>query len=77
MMEIKMGNGRYEIVGTYISHEKYMFIVKLEQGTHVMPEEDWKWIFGQLRPERWKDSVRVKNVEKEFENRKMCGFVVV
>lgn len=50
-----MDNNRFEIVGNFISHGKYMFIVKFEHGTHVMSKEDWKWVFGQLKPERWEN----------------------
>lgn len=27
--------------------------VRLENGIHVMPETDWKKIYGKLHPERW------------------------
>ena len=54
-----MDNGRYEIVGRFVSYGKCIVTVKLEHGTHVMPEEDWKWIFGQLRSERWGSNKRV------------------
>lgn len=59
-----MDVARYEIVGNFISHGKYIFIVKFEHGTHIMPEEEWKWIFGQLRPERWENSKRVRKNKK-------------
>lgn len=59
-----MGRERYSIIGDFVFHGKRMVIVKLEHGTHVMPEEEWKWVFGQARPERWKNGVRVKRNRK-------------
>lgn len=59
-----MDDTRFEIVGNFISHGKYMFIVKFAHGTHIMPKEEWKWVFGQLRPERWIDGKKVRKNRK-------------
>lgn len=59
-----MDRGRYSIIRDFVSHGKRMVIVKLEHGTHVMTEDEWKWVFGQSRPERWRNGVRVKRNRK-------------
>lgn len=59
-----MDSKRYEIGGRFISYGKRMIIIKLDHSTHVMPEDEWKWVFGQLRPERWKNGARVKRNRK-------------
>ena len=51
MEEITMSE---EIIASFICCEKYMVVVKLENGTHVIPYEEWKWVYGQLHPELWK-----------------------
>lgn len=58
MEEITMSE---EIIASFIRCEKYMVVVKLENGTHVIPYEGWKWVYGQLHPELWKNSKRIKN----------------
>ena len=48
----------------FVSYGKHMVIVKLKHGIHIMPEEEWKWVFGQLNPERWENGVRVRKNRK-------------
>lgn len=50
-----------EIIASFICCEKHMVVVKLEHGTHVIPYEDWKWVYGQLHPELW---MKGKKMEK-------------
>ena len=42
-----------EVIGDFISGNKKMIIVRLEHGTHVMPYEEWKSVYGRLHPDRW------------------------
>lgn len=53
-----------EIIASFICCEKYMVVVKLERGTHVMPYEDWKWVYGKLHPELWMKDKKVKRNRK-------------
>lgn len=41
------------IVGKFELNGNNWVVVKLENGTHTMPEVDWKKCYGQLHPERW------------------------
>lgn len=50
-----------EIIASFICCEKYMVVVKLERGTHVMPYEEWKWVYGQLHPELWENGKKVRS----------------
>lgn len=59
-----MDNKRYEIVGKFISHGRRIVIAKLEHGTHVMPEEEWKWVLGKIRPKRRKSGLGVRRSRK-------------
>lgn len=54
-----MNIGRYKIIKEFDCCGKHMVIIKLEHGTHVMTEDEWRWTFGQSRPERWENGVRV------------------
>lgn len=36
-----------------------MRIVRFENATLVMPDEEWQWMYGQMHPELWKDGKRV------------------
>lgn len=50
-----------EIIAGFICCGEYMVIVKLKHGTHVMPYNEWKKVYGQLHPERWENGKRVNN----------------
>lgn len=50
-----------EIIASFICCEKYMVVVKLERGMHVMPYEDWKWVYGKLHPELWENGKKVRS----------------
>jgi len=50
-----------EIIASFTCCEKYMVVVKLERGTHVMPYEDWKWVYGKLNPELWENGKKVRS----------------
>lgn len=43
-----------EIIRSFICQGKYMVVVKLENGVHVMEYDEWKFVYGKLHPERWK-----------------------
>ena len=58
MEKIRMSE---DIIASFVCCEKYMVVVKLEHGTHVMPYEEWKWAYGQLHLELWKNDKRIKN----------------
>lgn len=42
-----------EIITSFICCGKYMVIVELEHGTHVMTYDEWRSVYGKLHPERW------------------------
>lgn len=49
----------YTAVGEFISHGKSgeevkMVVVRDSRGACVMPEKDWKWVYGQLHLNKWK-----------------------
>ena len=50
-----------DIIASFSCYGKYMVVAKLEHGTHVIPYEEWKRIYGQLHPELWKNGKRIKN----------------
>lgn len=54
----------YEVVGEFVCCGKAMIIVKINSNVHVMSNKEWRWVFGQLMPERWKDGVRIKEDKK-------------
>ena len=41
-------------VGRFVTNGTDYVVVKLEKGTHVMTETDWKKCYGALHPEIWK-----------------------
>lgn len=53
-----MGKDRYRVIRKFKCCEEIMVVVKMENATHVMTESEWKWIYGILHPERWKDNVK-------------------
>lgn len=50
---------RYEIVSEFICRGKYMRIVKFDNATIVMSDDEWQWMYGQMHPDMWKDGKRV------------------
>lgn len=50
-----------EVIASFICFGKYMVVVKLEHGTHVMSHDEWKRVYGKLHPELWKNGKRVKS----------------
>ena len=54
-----MGN-EYKVVGKFLSPSKItgemvrMVIVQDERGACVMPEDEWKWVYGRQHRDRWK-----------------------
>lgn len=55
-----MSNNRYEILGMFECREKQMVIVKIKKVVHVMPYDEWKWVYGKLHPERWDYNTKTK-----------------
>ena len=53
-----MGN-EYKVVGKFLSPSKItgemvrMVIVQDERGACVMPEDEWKWVYGRQHRDRW------------------------
>lgn len=51
---------KYKVVGKFLSLSKIsgemikMVVVKDDRGACVMPEEEWKWVYGRQNQERWK-----------------------
>ena len=44
------------IVGKFAINGTDYIVVKMESATHVMPEMDWKKVYGKLHPEKWNKS---------------------
>ncbi len=61
MEKIRMSE---EIIASFSCCGKYMVVVKVERGTHVMSYEEWKRVYGQLHPELWKNGKRVRTGRK-------------
>lgn len=43
---------KYEIISEFICAGRYMLVIKFENATLIMTEEDWKWTYGQLHPNK-------------------------
>lgn len=54
----------YEIITEFICCGNNMLVIKFENATLVMSEEDWRWMYGQIHPELWKDGKRVSKRRK-------------
>ncbi len=50
----------YELIKEFECNGKEMVIVKTSGAAHVMDKEEWKKVFGQWYPERWKNGKRVR-----------------
>lgn len=53
-----------EVIRNFICSGKHMIVVKLEHGVRVMPDDEWKTVYGKLHPERWENGKRVGNSQK-------------
>ena len=59
-----MGN-EYKVVGKFLSPSKItgemvrMVIVQDEHGACVMPEDEWKWVYGRQHMSRWKKNKNI------------------
>lgn len=59
-----MGN-EYKVVGKFLSPSKItgemvrMVIVQDERGACVMPEDEWKWVYGRQHMSRWKKNKNI------------------
>lgn len=50
-----------ENVKRFLCCGKQMVLVKLENSAHIMDYDEWKKVYGNLHPERWKKSKDKKN----------------
>lgn len=52
----------YKVVGKFLSPSKIsgemvkMVVVCDKRGACVMPEDEWKWMYGRQHRDRWKKS---------------------
>ena len=46
------------IIGKFMVGEEKHVIVTMNHATHTMPETDWKRLYGNLHPEKWKKDKR-------------------
>lgn len=49
----------YKVVGEFVSHgksgeEAKMVVMRDSRGACTMPEDEWKWVYGQLHQNKWK-----------------------
>ena len=50
----------YKVVGKFLSPSKVagemvkMVVVRDDRGACAMPEDEWKWVYGQLHQNKWK-----------------------
>ena len=50
----------YKVVGKFLSPSKIsgemekMVVVQDARGACVMPEDEWKWVYGRQHQNRWK-----------------------
>ena len=50
----------YKVVGKFLSPSKItvemvrMIVVQDDRGACVMPEDEWKWVYGRQYRDRWK-----------------------
>lgn len=51
---------RYEIINRFKSQAQVagdkidMVTVRFRNGVFTMPEAEWRWVYGECHPERWK-----------------------
>lgn len=50
----------YKVIREFECNGKEMVIVKTSGAAHVMDKEEWKKVFGQWHPEKWKNGKRVR-----------------
>ena len=49
----------YKVIGKFLSPSKIagemvnMVIIKDNRGACVLPEDEWKWVYGRQHRERW------------------------
>lgn len=56
-----MSKRNYEVISEFVCCGRQMVTVKLKNGTHVMPLDEWNRVYGKLHPERWKNKHVGKN----------------
>lgn len=50
----------YKVIGKFLSPSKIsgemekMVVVQDARGVCVMPEDEWKWVYGRQHRDRWK-----------------------
>lgn len=53
-------DNEYKVVGKFLSPSKVtgekvkMVVVRDNRGAYIMSENDWRWMYGQNHPEKWK-----------------------
>ena len=49
----------YKVIGKFLSPSKIagemvnMVIIKDNRGACILPEDEWKWVYGRQHGERW------------------------
>ena len=52
--------GEYKVVEKFLSSSKItgekvkMVVVRDDRGACIMPEDEWKWVYGRQHREKWK-----------------------
>ena len=55
----------YKVVGKFLSLSKItgemvrMIVVQDDRGACVMPEDEWKWVYGRQHRDRWEKKSEV------------------
>lgn len=54
-----------EIVYNIVCNGEDCVAVKMKNAVHFMTLKEWKWVYGQLHPERWERSKRDINEKQK------------
>ncbi len=46
------------VIGKFMVGKEKHVVVKMDHATHTMPKADWKRLYGNLHPEKWKKEKR-------------------
>lgn len=57
-----MSNQEYVLINRFKCAGKLMVTIRLGNVVHVMPEAEWKWIYGISHPEKWRNKKQNSNV---------------
>ena len=51
------------VIGKFMVGKEKHVVVKMDHATHTMPKADWKRLYGNLHPEKWKKEKREYCIE--------------